>query len=182
LPDLDALKPNFGWVSVDRIQKTIEKTTQFYRASNHYPFRKHFRSRFPAANVSRINEWYATDTFFSETAALDDGWTGHGGCTMLQLLAGMTSSYLFCVPMRTEKDVPSSLEELIRKVGAPIGLFSNNTKSELSRAVNDTLRMYCIKDAQSEPGYQNQNYAERRIQDVKRITNSIMDRVSCPSG
>ena len=182
LPDLDALKPNFGWVSVDRIQKTIEKTTQFYRASNHYPFRKHFRSRFPAANVSRVNEWYATDTFFSETAALDDGWTGHGGCTMLQLFAGMTSSYLFGVPMRTEKDVPSSLEELIRKVGAPIGLFSDNAKSELSRAVKDILRMYCIKDAQSEPGYQNQNYAERRIQDVKRITNSIMDRVSCPSG
>ena len=182
LPDLDALKPNFGWVSVDRIQKTIEKTTQFYRASNHFPFRKHFRSRFPAANVSRVNEWYATDTFFSETTALDDGWPGHGGCTMLQLFAGMTSSYLFGVPMRTEKDVPSSLEELIRKVGAPIGLFSDNAKSELSRAVKDILRMYCIKDAQSEPGYQHQNYAERRIQDVKRITNSIMDRVSCPSG
>jgi hypothetical protein len=182
LPDLDALKPNFGWVSLERIQQTLEKTTQFYRASNHFPFRKHFRSRFPAANVSRVNEWYATDTFFSDTPALDDGWTGHGGCKMLQLFAGMTSSYLFGVPLRSEKDVPSSLEELIRKVGAPIGLFSDNAKSELSRAVKDILRMYCIKDAQSEPGYQNQNYAERRIQDVKRITNSVMDRVSCPSG
>jgi hypothetical protein len=92
---------------------------------------------------------------------------------MLQLFAGMTSSYLFGVPMRSEKDVSSSLEDLIRKVGTPIGLFSDNAKSELSRAVKDILRMYCIKDAQSEPGYQNQNYAERRIQDVKRISNSI---------
>jgi hypothetical protein len=182
LPDLDAHRPNFGWVSSDRIQKTLEKTTQFYRASNHYPFRKHFRSRFPAANVSRVNEWYATDTFFSETAALDDGWPGHGGCTMLQLFAGMTSSYLFGVPMSSEKELPSSLEELIRKVGAPIGLFSDNAKSELSCAVRNILRMYCIKDAHSEPHYQHQNYAERRIQDVKRITNSIMDRVSYPAG
>ena len=46
-PDLDALRPNFGWVPTERIQKTLKATTQFYRATVHHPFRKHFKSRFP---------------------------------------------------------------------------------------------------------------------------------------
>ena len=28
LPDLDALKPNFGWVSKEHIEDTLDKTTQ----------------------------------------------------------------------------------------------------------------------------------------------------------
>ena len=63
-PDLDALRPLFGWVPVDRIKKTIASTTQFARASVRLPLRKHFKSRFPACNVHRWNEDVATDTFF----------------------------------------------------------------------------------------------------------------------
>ena len=62
--DHKALLHNFGWFPVDRIRKTLDCTTQFYRATGHHPFRKHFRSRFPAAYVRRLQEWYATDTFF----------------------------------------------------------------------------------------------------------------------
>ena len=32
LPDLDALKPNFGWVSKEHIKDTLDKTTQHYKA------------------------------------------------------------------------------------------------------------------------------------------------------
>jgi hypothetical protein len=49
------------------------------------PLQKHFKSRFPAANVSRLNEIVATDTFFFDIPALDDGIMGHGGTTSLQL-------------------------------------------------------------------------------------------------
>jgi hypothetical protein len=38
-----------------------------------FPFRKHYRTRWPAANVDRWNEDVATDTFFSDTPAHDDG-------------------------------------------------------------------------------------------------------------
>ena len=51
LPDLDALLPNFGWVSKERICSTLEMTSQHYKADQRIPMRKHFRSRFPAANV-----------------------------------------------------------------------------------------------------------------------------------
>ena len=51
LPDLDALLPNFGWVSKEQIRTMLEKTTQHYQANMRIPMRKHFHSRFPAANV-----------------------------------------------------------------------------------------------------------------------------------
>ena len=181
-PDLDTLKPNLGWVNNDRIQKSLEKTTQFYRATDFYPFRKHYKSRFPAANVRRLNEWYGTDTYFSDVPATDDGIPGHGGCTMAQVYNGLTSDYVLAMPMREESDMPETLEEFIRKVGAMRGLFSDNAKSEMSRKVKDIQRMYCIDDAQSEPHYQNQNKCERRIQDLKRTTNNIMDRTGTPAG
>ena len=56
LPDLDALKPNFGWVSKDRIKDTLDKTTQHYQAEKRIPMRKHFKSRFPGANVPHLAE------------------------------------------------------------------------------------------------------------------------------
>ena len=181
LPDMDSLRPNFGWVPVDRIKATLDATTQHYRATVHHPFRKHFKSRFPAANVRRLPEWFATDTIFSRVPAHDDGTPGHGGATMLQLYAGLDSEFLAGYPMRSEKQVAVTFEDFIRTNGAPQGLMSDNAKSELHGRVKDLHRLYLIKDAQSEPHYEHQNPAERRIQDVKRMTHTIMDRVGCPS-
>ena len=179
-PTLEALRPHFGWVPLDRIKKTLENTTQFFRASVSHPFRKHFKSHFPAANVRHLNEWFATDTFFSDTPAHDDGILGHGGATMLQLFAGKESSFLAGYPMREEGQMPHTFEDFIRDHGAPIGLFSDNAKTQIGKAVKTIERMYCISDAQCEPHHQHQNYAERRIQDVKRLTNNIMDRTGTP--
>ena len=182
LPDLDALRPNFGWLPVDRIKKTLEATTQYYCASAHYPFRKHFKSCFPAANVHHLPEWFSTDTFFADTPALDDGIPGHGGCTMIQLYGGLNSHFLAGYPMSAESDMPETMEEFIHDHGAMEGLMSDNAKVEVSQAAKNIHRLYCIKDRQSEPHYQHQNPIECRIQDVKRLTNNIMDRVGCPAG
>lgn len=181
LPDLERLCPNFLWVPPDCIHKTLACTNQNYCATVHYPFRKHYKSRFPGHNVHRLPEWFATDTFFSDTPAHDDGIRGHGGATMLQLFAGKTSSYLRGYPMQQEGQMPGTLEDFIRDVGAPIGLFSDNAKAQTGKAVEQILRLYNIKDAQSEPEHQHQNYAERRIQDVKRLTNAVMDRTGTPA-
>ena len=62
-PDLEKLKPFFGWASTDKIKTMLDKTTQHYRGVIHYPFRKHFKLRYPGANVPCLNEWVATDTF-----------------------------------------------------------------------------------------------------------------------
>jgi hypothetical protein len=80
------LRPNFGWLSTKRILRTLAVTTQFFRASSRLPMRKHFKTRFPAANVNRLDETVATDTFFADTPAHDDGIMGHGGATSLHVI------------------------------------------------------------------------------------------------
>jgi hypothetical protein len=180
-PNLELLRPNFGWVPTDRIKQTIKATTQLARASERLPFRKHFRSRFPACNVDRWNEDVATDTFFCDTAAHDDGVLGHGGCTMAQLYVGKDSSKTVVYPMRHESEMATTLEDLIRRHGAPNGLFSDNAKTQIGKRVLDILRLYAIKDFQCEPHQQHQNFAERKIGDTKRLTDSIMDRTGTPA-
>ncbi len=179
-PDAEKLKPYFGWASTEKIKLMLDQTTQHYRGVIHYPFRKHFKSRFPAANVTRLNEWYATDTFFSDTPAADDGIPGHGGCTMMQIFLGLKSHAVYGYPMKEEKQYPYTLEDHIRKVGAPAGILSDNAKAEIYGRAKDLQRMYEIDDGQSEPYYQNQNPAERKIQDVKRTMNNVMDRTGTP--
>ena len=101
---------------------------------------------------------------------------------MAQLYGGIDSEFLALFPMRSEKDLPETCEEFIRENGAFKGLRSDNAKSETSRAMKNIHRMYCIDDRQSEPHYQNQNPIERRIQDIKKMTHNIMDRVGCTAG
>ena len=181
LPDLNSLPPHFGWVPTDRIKATLDATTQYYRATVHYPFRKHFKPHFPAANVNRIPEWFATDTIFSDVPAHDDGIPGHGGCTMLQLYGGADTHFLAGYPLSSEASMPETLEVFIHDHGAMKGLMSDNAKSEVSCVVKNIQHLYMIKDCQSEPHYQHQNPIECRIQDVMHMSNNIMNRVGCPT-
>jgi Reverse transcriptase (RNA-dependent DNA polymerase) len=174
------LQPNFGFVPVERIRHTLDHTTQLARLDTRLPLRKHFKSRFPAANVSRLNETYATDTFFSDTPALDDGIYGHGGATMTQIFCGCSSQFTAGYPMKTDGEMASTLEDFIRTYGAPKSLFSDNAKAQIGKAVHDILRMYSIGNFQCEPHHQHQNPAERRIQELKRISTTIMERTNTP--
>lgn len=180
-PNFQRLRPLFGWLPTTRIQHTLEHTTQWYRAEGRLPLRRHFKSRFPAANVARLHDTIATDTFFSDTPAHDDGILGHGGATMAQIYTGKTSQFLACYPMGSESQMASTLLAFITDHGAPDTLFSDNAKAEVNSKIQDILRNYIIKRARSEPHQQNQNIAERRIQDVKHLINAIMDRTATPS-
>ena len=62
-PDLEKLKPFFGWALTDKIKTMLDKTTQHYHGVIHFPLCKHFKSRYPGANVPRLNKWMATDMF-----------------------------------------------------------------------------------------------------------------------
>ena len=179
-PDLEKLKLFFGWASTDKIKTMLDKTTQHYRGVMHFPFRKHFKSRYPGANVPHLNKWMATDTFFNDTA-MDDGIPGHGGCTMMQIFYGLTSGTIHCYPMQSKKQVGQAFEDHICKVGAPIGLKSDNAKSELHGHTKNILRLYSIDSAQSEPHYQHQNQAKQKIQDVKHVMNNTVDCTGCPA-
>ena len=81
----------------------------------------------------------ATDMFFDDTLAMDDGVPGHGGCTMMQIFHGLTSGTAHGHPMKSEKQVGQAFEDHICKVGAPIGLKSDDAKLELHGRTKDIL-------------------------------------------
>ena len=83
----------------------------------------------------------ATDMFFDDTLAMDDGVPGHGGCTMMQIFCGLTSGTVHGYPMKSEKQVGQAFKDNIHKVGAPIGLKSDNAKLELHGRTKDILQL-----------------------------------------
>jgi hypothetical protein len=96
----------------------MENTTQFTRAKDRYPMRKHYKTRFPAANVNQLNETVATDTFFSNVPAHDDGVRGHGGATMVQVYFGVKSLLSQAFPMKISSEMTGTLEDFICTYGA----------------------------------------------------------------
>jgi hypothetical protein len=171
--DVDKLRPYLAWKSPEIVKATIAATTQFAKNVFRIPMRKHYKSRWPALRVPRLNEVYATDTFFANETAMD-------GITMAQLYCGRDSYLMDVFGMKEETQMPGTLFDFIHKWGAMDGLYSDNAKVQTSYAVQDILRQYNINDMQSEPEMQHQNPAERRIQEVKSMTNILMDRSGSP--
>jgi hypothetical protein len=116
--------PHFAFLPMVRIQHMLDHTTQFAHLDTRLPLRKHYKSPFPVANVSRLNEVVATITFFFDTPALDDGIMGHGGTTMLQLFCGCKSILTVVYPIQSENNIAGTLEEFIHHYGAPNALFT----------------------------------------------------------
>ena len=175
-PDFEKLQPYFGWIPVDVIKKTYEVTTQYARSLHLYQdMRKHFKSRFPSLNVARRNEAVATDTIFSDTAAIDDG----SKCA--QFFVGRESLVCDIYGMKSEKQFVNTLEDNIRKRGAMSKLISDRAQSEISNKAKDLLRALFIDEWQSEPHHQHQNYAERRYNTIKSKTNIILNRTGAPA-
>jgi hypothetical protein len=84
--------------------------------------------------------------------------------------------------MRREGNNSGTLADLIRQCGAPNSLFSDNAKSQIGKAVRENFRMYAFKDFQCEPHHQHRNFAERRIKEFKKLSNTLLYRTgSSPS-
>ena len=82
--------------------------------------------------------------------------------------------------IKSDKEFVETLQDNIRERGAPDKLISDRAQVEISKAVLAILRVLFISVWQSEPHQQQQNYAERMIQTVKRTVNRIMDCVGAP--
>jgi hypothetical protein len=83
--------------------------------------------------------------------------------------------------MKRETDMAGILEDFIRQHGAPNALFSDNSKAQIGRDVQEILRMCAIRDFQWEPHHQHQNPEERRIQEVKKLSNHLLDCTGSPA-
>jgi len=108
-PNYEALRPCFAWAPLDVIKKTFfAVTTQYARNVYCLPFRKHFKSHFPALNVHRHQEPVATDTVYADTPAIDDG------STCAQIFVGRESLVTDVYGMKTDKEFINTLEDNIR--------------------------------------------------------------------
>jgi len=170
-PDYQALMPMFGWLPTDVIQQTFAVTTQYARLPMSMLLKKRYKSPFPALNVHRRDEPVATDTIYSDMPAIDLG------TTIAQVFVGTESLITDVYAIKTDRQFINTLEDQIRTRGAPTKLVSDRAQVEISNQVKEILRAYCISDWQSEPHYQHQNFAERRIQQLKTLVNTIMDRI-----
>ena len=72
------------------------------------------------------------------------------------------------------------MKYFIRKVRAPSGIHSDNSKMQTSKAWKDIFCRYCINDSTIEPHRPQQNKAERTIQELKKSVNRIMDCTETP--
>ncbi len=162
-PHYEAMRPFLGWFNLEHVKKTFENTTQWFCALVCLPFCHHFKSRFPTANVSRLHETVATDTFFSDVSAHDDGVLVHGGVTMVQVYCSKDSQLSRGYPMTLEHDMNHTLEDFICQEGAPDALLSDNAKAQIGKTVQRILRMHRIANFQCEPHYQHHNVAKSEL-------------------
>ena len=144
-------------------------------SSTRYPMRKHFKSRFPAFNIPRRSEEFATGTIFSDTPAIDSD------VTMAQIFVGKRTLVTDVYPLKSQKQFVNTLEDNIRFRGAMTKLISDYAKVEISSKVKDILRMYHSSSWNSEPYHQNQNPAEGRYCTLKSWTNTIMNTTGAPA-
>ena len=82
--------------------------------------------------------------------------------------------------MKTDGEFVNALEDEIRKRGAMEKIITDCAKAEISKGVKDILRNLYIDDHQSEPHHQNQNIAERYIQEAKKHAHWVLNTSGAP--
>jgi hypothetical protein len=174
-PDYGQLCPHLGWLPVNAIKKTFERTTQLARMPMSTILKKRYKSLNPALNVHPCDEPVATDTIYSDTPAIDCG------ITSAQLFVGTKTRTADVYPIKSDKQFVNTLLDNITQCGTPIKLISDHAQVEISERVKQVLRPLHISTWQSEPHQQHQNPAERQYQNIKQLCNTILDRSGAPA-
>ena len=102
---------------------------------------------------------------------------------MMQIFYAKPSQLVYGVPLSDKRNVPDAVKDFIRKFGAPTTFLSDSATENKSGDIEDLERHYNIASHHySEPGYQNQNWVENKIRDIKNMVNNIMDIMDTPAG
>jgi hypothetical protein len=135
-PDYHQLRPNFGWLPIDTIRKTLQNTTQMAKMPMSDHLRKQYKAPNPALNVTRRQEALATDTVYSDTPAVDSG------VTSAQFYVGVDTLVCNTYGMKSDKQFVQILMDNIRRHGAPTRLLSDRAQVEISNKVQDVLQPF----------------------------------------
>ena len=173
-PDWNTQRLFLAWTSPSSIKDTFNVTTRHGTAPNIQDYiKKHFKPRNPVFNIPRCNEAVATDTIFSDTAAVDDG------STMAQFFCGHDTLVCDAYGIKSTRQFINTLSDNINKWGAMDTLISDGAKYDISKGVTDFLHSLFIQDYQSESYHQDQNKVENCFGPAKRYTNTVMNTSGC---
>jgi len=93
----------------------------------------------------------------------------------------MNTDVVDIYPMKFSKQFVNTLKDKVRFRGAPIKLVSDPAQVKISGRALEFFRVYVISAWQNESHQQHQKYTERKIQQLKQMTNVILDRTGAPS-
>ena len=82
--------------------------------------------------------------------------------------------------MKDKGYAPSALRNFIRDVAVPAYILTDNAYEEVLGEWEEICKTYCIPQITSEPHYQHQKKAERRIQDIKKRARLLMQARDAP--
>ena len=126
-PDWNTQCPFLAWTSPSSIKDTFNVPTRHGTAPHTQDYiKKHFKSRNPVFSIPRCSEAVATDTIFSDTPAVDDGFT------MAQFFCGHDTLVCDAYGIKSTKQFINTLSDKIRKQGAMDTLISDGGKYEIS--------------------------------------------------
>eukprot|EP00978_Attheya_sp_CCMP212_P034445 scaffold144187_cov61-Attheya_sp.AAC.1 len=128
--DYNAIRPYLGFQTIDRIKKTLAKTTQWAKTITHIPIRRHLKARNPCFNVKRLDESVSTDPIFSSYRDVS-------GATCGQVFFGMSSKVFNIYGMHGKGEFPKTYLDFIRHEGPPRVLRRDNAKEENSEEVKN---------------------------------------------
>lgn len=173
---LEEWSERLGHLNMRATKHTLEATTQLVgpvEAETRATPRKHLKSRLPMLRPRRLSEGFHSDTFFaSERSAR--------GNICAQIFVGEDSGYTMIVPMKGKGQAYQALQDFIRYIGAPSFILVDGTPEENKGEWLNICRIYCIPQHTSEPEYQNQNRAERRIGDIKHRASILLSLHNSP--
>jgi hypothetical protein len=147
--------------------KTLEATTQLCESpvemDKREAPRQHRKQRVQALHPKRIEGRTDSDTFFSSVKSIRNF-----GC--VQIFYSVLHRYIFVRGMRKESESHGAYQDLVRELGAPNILLTDNAQTQVGKKWTRTSRDNATRQIKIAPHNQNQNNAERKIQDVKRRT------------
>ena len=128
--------------------KSLEAETREY-------MRDHYKTCSLATRPRRLSDRMYSDTFFSSVPSIR-------GFKCFQMFAFKQSKFDKIHLMRKESQNHEKYLDVIRHIGAPDFVVTDNAKSMTGSKWSNTNRYYCIGQGTSEPHHQNQNYSEGR--------------------
>ena len=135
----EEIAPFFFYPKEKVLEKTLECTTQFGAIHGHFPMQIYHKSRNPLLQRRKINEDYATDSWFSTVTSYE----GHNGA---QGFYGIKSKYMSHYGFKTESEGPDFLLDFFRKEGVPISILNDKSKMQTGKMWTEYLRRFWVND------------------------------------